>query len=116
MKYDQATGSLTMKSGKVYKGYSGHGIGLNNPSAQDMRGVGPLPRGKWKLTAWVDHPHLGRMVTHLLPISVKTDRSAFFMHGDNQQMNHTASDGCLIFSYEIRKAIRDSGETELEVV
>ncbi len=116
MKYDQATGVLTMRDGKQYKGYSGHGAGLNNPALQDKAGVGPIPRGSWRTSAWMDHPHLGKLVTHLWQIRAETTRSGFFIHGDNREMNHTGSDGCIILSYDIRKAIKDSGETELEVV
>lgn len=117
MKYDISTGKLTL-AGKEYQGYSGHGQGLNNPAMQGAKGVGPLPVGLWRLTTWVDHPHLGKLVTHLLPIRVPQDygRSGFFIHGDNPKRNHTASDGCLIFDLDIRRLIKASGDTTLEVV
>jgi hypothetical protein len=104
--------------GNQYTPYSGHGKGLNNAAMQDAHGVGPIPVGLWKLTAWVNHPHLGKLVTHLLPISVSPDygRSAFFIHGDNQGRNFTGSDGCIVADYDQRQALQQSGETELRVV
>lgn len=63
------------------------------------------------------HPHLGPWVSHLIPIDPLSvfNRSGFFIHGDNHEMNHTASDGCIILSLVLRETIRDSGDTQLKV-
>jgi hypothetical protein len=42
-------------------------------------------------------------------------RSAFFIHGDNPQLNHTASDGCIILIRPLRADISNSGDDDLIV-
>lgn len=119
IQYQQSTGKVWVKGvEQPTAGYSGHGPGLNNHSLENAKGIGPIPLGLWRITHWMDHPHLGRMVTHLLPVSVPNqyDRDAFFIHGDNKMMNHTASDGCIIMNYTLRLAVMKSGDTQLRVV
>jgi hypothetical protein len=43
-------------------------------------------------------------------------RSGFFIHGDNQAMNHTASEGCIILPHAARIAIASSGDRGLRVI
>lgn len=119
IQYQQSTGNLWIKGVlQSAKGYAGHGTGLNNPAMENVKGVGPLPRGLWRLGPWSDHPHLGKIVSHLLPISVPNlyGRDEFFIHGDNALMNHTGSDGCIVLDKATRLALRASGETQLRVV
>jgi lipoprotein-anchoring transpeptidase ErfK/SrfK len=40
----------------------------------------------------------------------------FMVHGDNEHLNHTASDGCIILSHALREAIQQRGDKGLEVV
>lgn len=98
--------------------YSGHGNGINNPALQSTPMIGVIPAGLWRIGSWVDHPHLGKMVAALLPISVPglNNRSGFFMHGDNQLMNHTGSDGCIVMDFILRSNVKKSGATQLEVI
>lgn len=116
--YLQKTGDLIDPEGKMAgAGYSGHGAGLNNPSMEAVHGVGPLPVGRWHIGPWeASHGHLGPVVAALMPVGFNPhDRSAFFIHGDNLAMNHTASDGCLILSRALRELIRDSHISDLLV-
>ncbi len=49
--YKQSTGEL-FKDGKlIEKGYSGVLTNKNNPDREQVRGMGSIPRGKWKLAA-----------------------------------------------------------------
>lgn len=99
--------------------YSGHGHGLDNPGDESVRAEGPTPEGLWSINPWESyHPHLGAWVSHLTPVSVPNTygRSAFFIHGDNAQMNHTASDGCIIMDATLRGAVRQSGATLIKVI
>lgn len=122
LKYQISTHTLWINGvqqvGNKFMPYSGHGAGLNNPAMQDAKGVGPIPVGLWRLTGWVNHPHLGKKVVHLLPIKVNPDynRSGFFIHGDNNLRNFTGSDGCIILDEYLRDALIRSGETQLEVI
>lgn len=116
--YSQSTGRMTHSTtGVVGAGYSGHGPGLNNGSMEATVGVGPIPRGKWIISPWEDeHTHLGPIVSHLLPDGFDPHgRSGFFIHGDNADMDHSASDGCIVLNKLIRMAMRASGDTTLQV-
>lgn len=115
--YEIKTGKLVAPN-IVGTGYSGHGDALNDETKTNEKGKGPIPKGLWHLTTWEEHhPHLGDIVIHLMPDSTTETfgRSAFFIHGDNQQMNYTASDGCIILSKDLREKLKDSGETKLLV-
>jgi hypothetical protein len=71
--YSQSTGRLTKvddyHSGTTTyfagEGYAGFGVGLNNPEAQDVENIGPLPQGSYTIgrqqtnvTAHGPCPHL----------------------------------------------------------
>lgn len=116
--YEQKTGVLSHNGEKIGTGYSGHGTGYDNPDAQSQAGIGPIPKGRWKIGTFFDHPHLGPDVSHLTaePGTETFGRSAFFIHGDNADLNHSASDGCIVLDRASRDRIRDSGDTELEVI
>ena len=114
--YAQATGALALNGTVVGTGYSGHGEGRDNPRCEAVIGVGPLPRGRWRIGAWHDHPRLGPCVAMLSPLGHDAHgRSAFFIHGDNRAANHTASDGCIVLGPALRRAMRQSADTLLEV-
>ncbi len=116
--YSQSTGRLSHDGLHVGDGYSGHGDGLNNPSMQSVQGVGPLPRGRYRIGGAYDDQHLGPCVMHLDPEpgTETHGRSLFRMHGDNAEANHTASDGCIIMGPSVRRAVASSPDRELEVV
>ena len=117
-----STGHVTRVQGQavvVGTGYSGHGAGLNNPDMQDAVGVGPLPVGLYTIGAPLDPPdHLGPLAMPLKPDPSNDmhGRGAFFIHGDNLEMNHTASDGCIILAHLLRQQIAASGDTQLKVI
>lgn len=115
--YDQKTGHITLRNTLVGTGYSGHGVGLDNPDLETMANVGPIPRGEWRIMRWDDvHGDKGPIVAILAPMHHDAHgRSAFLIHGDNSAGNHSASHGCIIAGPEIRKALRASGETKLVV-
>ena len=77
-----------------------------------------LPPAKIVFLRWFTHPQCGPMSMRLTPQD-GTDtfgRDGFLIHGDNQDMNHTASHGCIILPKIIRAAISASGDHVLEVV
>lgn len=118
--YAQSTGVLLHNSGPFGTGYSGHGDGLNNPALQNIHAVGPLPQGLYTICQPTAHPKLGPVAMELMPYNGNTMflRGDFFIHGDNQQMNHTASDGCIIMPLSVRVAIAQAvmqGDNTLEV-
>jgi hypothetical protein len=125
MTYSISTRTLTMPDGTTYLGHSGHGIGLNNPNAVDLVGVGPLPPAIYSLGPWQDSKdygpgdaRLGPLVSRLTPEpgSDMMGRSGFFFHGGNGTNPPTDSDGCIVLQHDDRQAVCDSGETQVTVI
>lgn len=114
------------ESGNIYEGpklrgsgYSGHGDGLNNPSWEPVKGVGPIPAGVYIVGPAYTHPHLGPCVMNLDALPGKEipfGRGLFRIHGDNRYLNHTASDGCIILARLFRDRIAYSTDRDLTVV
>jgi hypothetical protein len=93
-------------------------LGLNDPDLSHVPNVGPLPAGRYFIGHFEDRPIVGKFAAPLTP-SPKNEmfgRSGFFIHGDNPEMNFTASDGCMVFAHTIRMEIAASGDDLLEVV
>lgn len=116
--YEQATGRLLHDGLCADTGYSGKGDGKNNPAMQDVRGIGPLPKGTYTINAPIDtHTH-GPYVMWLIP-DPQNDmcgRSAFGIHGDSVVHPGEASEGCMIFPRTVRERVWNSGDHTLEVV
>ncbi len=118
-RYDQSNGDITRNGVFVGTGYSGAGrtaaTGRNNPAMEAEQGRGPIPRGRWKIGPAYKHPNLGPICMVLTPVGHEAHgRTLFRIHGNNTA--NDASHGCIIAAPGIRKAIADSGDTELEVV
>lgn len=118
--YDQRTGLLSHNGVRVARGYSGLGPAKNNPSWQDHRDIGPIPRGRYQISTpeCVDAPgpH-GPYVLGLTPDPQNEmfGRAGFLIHGDSIAHPGTASHGCLILPRPIRSLIADSGDSQLTV-
>jgi len=117
--WDQSAGALSRAGKIVSTGYSGQGRGLNNPAMQAATAIGPIPRGKWTITALrLSGASTGPYTLVLVP-DEGTDtegRSEFRIHGDNARLNHSASHGCIILPRAIREAIWKSADHALEVI
>lgn len=117
--YERKTGRLTDSAGHLIgEGYAGHGEGLNNPLLSHVPNVGPLPAGAYLLDNPHDSPHTGAFSINLIP-DPKNEmfgRSLFRMHGDNNELNHTASDGCIIMPRRVREFVWHSGVRDLIVI
>lgn len=114
--YRQRSGALIEPNGTVIAhGYSGKGIHKNRPESEHLKREGPIPRARWTVVDLEE-----RTVTHG-PFVLRLDtadpihgRDGFLIHGDNP--DHTASEGCIILSRDIREAIWDSRDRILNVV
>ena len=117
--YEQATGWWIDPTGKlIFKdGYAGRGAGLNNPDMQDVEGVGPLPRGLYVAGEPHDDPKVGKYAMRLTPSDTNEmfGRACFFMHGDNAEENHTASEGCIVLPLYLRTQFWNSGDHNIQV-
>jgi len=117
-KWDQSAGIMYRNDIKVANGYSGRDYGKNNPDKQDAVGIGPIPRGLWKITGVYNSFQTGPFTLQLEPCK-GTDtckRSAFRIHGDNIKNPGKASHGCIILPRPIRETIWNSKDHDLEVV
>lgn len=116
--WDQSAGTMSRNGKVVATGYAGHDYGKNNPKAQNVQGIGPVPRGMWSIGAPRTSPNTGPYTMSLTPMR-GTDplgRSAFRIHGDSISAPGTASHGCIILPRSVRQAIWNSGDHILEVV
>ncbi|MCT4706178.1 DUF2778 domain-containing protein [Enterobacteriaceae bacterium H11S18] len=114
-KYEQSTGRLYYGSELVETGYSGSLTNKNNPDRQQVKGMGPLPRGTYRIAG--HSVSKGPMTIILEQTSGDTfGRSAFRIHGERvNKPAGFASEGCIIMSRSTRRRILREGGT-LEVV
>lgn len=89
------------------RGYSGRGVHLNRPDAQQLVGQGPIPRGTWIIQKARYHDRLGPVSIPLAPLDGRDTfgRSGFYIHGDNRRGDKSASSGCIILSRAMRDMI-----------
>jgi len=117
--YSQETGELQHDGQHVSNGYSGAGVGKNNPEMQNVVNIGPIPRGEWTISGppanTNDH---GPYVLRLEPAANTQTfgRSGFLMHGDSKESPGCASHGCVILPRAVREEVWNSGDRKLEVL
>jgi hypothetical protein len=138
-KYSQSTGDLSHNGVEIATGYSGYGPGKNEPGAQALHNIGPIPRGLWVLCGEpFDTPEHGPQVMRLEPASAELiaghpefsdatrqqiqqfldengptetfGRDGFLIHGDSIAQPGWASRGCCIFSRNVRGTIYATGD------
>ncbi len=116
--YTQLEGYLSLNHVGKGVGYSGKGIGKNNPAMQDAHNVGPIPCGKYEISKPVDTVTHGPFVMALTPDPANTmfGRSAFLIHGDSVISPGSASEGCVVLDRVTREKIWRSGVHTLVVV
>jgi hypothetical protein len=117
--YQQNSGWLLDPNGmKVARGYSGAGVGKNNPAMQNVVDVGPLPCGTYTKGEMQDSPEHGPDAIPLTPSPTNEmfGRSGFWMHGDSIDDPGHASEGCCIQPRFARDRFNESDDPILEVV
>lgn len=131
--YSQTTGELrrfepgqllALGGAFIGKCYSGKGPGKNNPAMQDVRAVGPIPRGFWRIGAAYDSKNTGPFTIPLYKLDERpgddvdalTGRSAFRVHGDSSVRPGQASEGCIVTGRVERVRMMDAKSEILWVV
>lgn len=117
--YIQKSGHLLDAEGElVGVGYSGFGLAKNDPAAQHVPNVGPIPVGFYTMEEPIDSPSHGPFAIPLTPdpSNEMFGRSAFLMHGDSIQHPGGASEGCIIQGPATRHKVWDSGDHRLQVI
>lgn len=114
--YKQSNGELTHDGVYIGTGYSGTSIGRNNPVAQAIANVGPIPQGSYTIGNAYDDHVLGPCVMHLDPFSSTNTfgRSLFRIHGNNAK--NDASHGCVIQNHAVRLQVDANEDRDLTVV
>lgn len=108
--YHQKTGVLLDDQGhQLALGWAGNHEGKNNPDMQQVRCVGPLPQGTYKVEPWISqHPHLGPDVAPLTQVAGETyGRGDFFIHGPSVASDRYGeeSKGCIVIPRPMRQAV-----------
>lgn len=111
------SGDLSHDGAHVATGYSGRDAGKNNPGMQTVQGIGPIPQGSYEILPPRDTDTHGPYVMPLRADigNVMYGRSGFLMHGDSVHAPGTASHGCIILPRDIRHAVWESGDRQLQV-
>jgi len=109
MEYEQATGEFYIDGKFLAKGYAGNGAHANDTASEHLEDLGPLPRGRYRMTYIGQHPKMGPIVTRLTPMSGTEmfGRDKMLIHGDNKDLNRTGSSGCIVLPRPARERIRD---------
>lgn len=122
--FQQSTGQIQDPSGALAAtGYAGGNCGknpegVNNPSMQGVKCVGPLPAGTYTLGEPVQQSHLGPFAIPLVPDPANDmmGRGSFYVHGDTPALNQSASEGCIIMPRAVRNAMWISGDHTVQVI
>jgi Protein of unknown function (DUF2778) len=117
--FAQTSGELRRDGEHIATGYSGAGVGKNNPAMEGAHNVGPIPHGDWTIVGPpVNTPDHGLYVLALRPTggTQTFGRSGFLMHGDSIESPGCASHGCVIMPRAIREKVWTSGDRDFEVV
>jgi type VI secretion system (T6SS) effector TldE1-like protein len=120
--YEQASGRMLVRESGTFDtigvGYSGSESrgGKNDPSKQCVRGIGPIPRGRYTIGPPIHGPSPYSLRLTPDPANDMCGRSGFLIHGDSIAHPGDASDGCIILTRPEREAIVKTGLTLLIVV
>jgi hypothetical protein len=115
--YQQSPGKIYHNGQYVDTGYSGALTNKNNPSRQQVKGLGPLPRGTYRITGYSSSK--GPLTIILQQeTGLSFGRSLFRIHGEKRPPAKPgyASEGCIILGPVTRNRIWLSGDRILEVV
>jgi RHS repeat-associated protein len=103
-------------------GYTGHGLGVNNPALELIPSVGPIPIGSYSIGpqqtnvtgAGLRLPGSMRLTPD--PANWMYGRGGFLIHGDNSRQDRSASEGCIIEGPAVRNSIGKSADRVLRVI
>ena len=117
--YEQSTGRL-LRNGVLVnaalKGYSGKIPYKDDPAAQHLPFLGPIPRGRWHIGGYTNSKGPYTITLTPEPGTQTFGRTNFRIHGDSMSNPGTASEGCIVLGPNYRVMITQSGDTDLKVV
>lgn len=100
-----------------WKGYSGYPPYVNDVSAVQKKGLGPIPPGQYSIGEPYQSPNVGpfTMALEAMPGTETFGRGDFRIHGDSSVHPGAASHGCIILPRKDREALYATGEKILTV-
>ena len=107
------------------RGYAGRNAGKNNPAMEGVKGIGPLPRGRYRgVELFEVHPTVGKYAIRLEPdaetrariIAYGRNPDSFFNHGDSSEHPGLASHGCIVTYKPARVKFWTTTDRWIEVV
>ncbi|MBX7240359.1 MAG: FG-GAP-like repeat-containing protein [Bacteroidia bacterium] len=109
--YDSSSGTLT-GSDLSLEGYSGNGDGYNNPSMENVKNVGPIPRGCYNVGESFTNAK-GQVRTRLEPQfgTEMYGRSGIQIHRGTFNGPRTSSHGCIVLKNNDAVSKIQSGKT-----
>lgn len=108
---NQRTGELRDPDGNVLEsGYSGAPDYVNNPDAENLRDLGPIPRGRYRIGETFNSARTGPNSIRLAPEGHNAhDRTGLQIHGENpRRPPRSFSEGCPIYGPATRRRITQS--------
>ena len=105
--YEIESGRMSRGGKLLAKGYAGAPGYVNDPTKTSIKNCGPLPIGFYTIGPPYDNPKTGPYTMDLIPDAANQmfDREDFRIHGDNHEMNQSASEGCPVQPLFARKQI-----------
>lgn len=127
--YQQSSGNLYYQPSNskipilVSNGYAGNGQGLNNPDYQNVKNVGPIPQGSYRIGTQQDNitqtGHILESSMRLYPFKSNNmfSRAGFLIHRGNMQKK-SSSQGCIVLTDDARDTIGNNLDVDniLEVI
>lgn len=100
-KYSQSTGFFDILRGEQSLRFGQFPSGSNDPADNCVRGIGPVPRGRYRLAVEDEHARFAGPVIRFYPEDKEGQcgRSAFLIHGG------TRSEGCILIQAAERRAV-----------
>ncbi|MBV8043535.1 tlde1 domain-containing protein [Pluralibacter sp.] len=116
--YKQSTGELFRDGKLIETGYSGALTNKNNPDREQVRGMGPIPRGTWKIgSTGTSKGPLTITLIHVSGNSYDRDMNTFRMHGEKVHgIPGFASEGCIIMYPSTRLLVSKDHGAYLDVI
>jgi hypothetical protein len=115
--YRQRDGLLEHNGKPVANGYSGSGFWKNKPKYEGLQGLGPIPRGLYKISLPYTSKNVGPFALALTPVGHDAlDRTNLRIHGDSIEHPGEASHGCIVLARAVRVRIDQSGDRFLQVI
>ena len=112
---DDATGVATPEG----YGFSGQGIGYNNPDAEYAENIGPLPAGLYSIGPGHTWHGMSDVMSLTPQVAFQFGRpGGYLFHGANRDpaKASVSSHGCIILPKNLRKTINKSNDRCLWVV